>query len=488
MKWTKAIVWICVISLLFLPAGIYADDDMEELEEKVSELELKVSKMKLFFGGDFRVRYDYTKWGINEYVQPFFDGENMDFMQMPGQTWTIPQSYSWRLRLKFGADITDNLHFFGRLNAYRLFGGADVPIFNGTPESVHNSFNSTRIPTDNIVRVERAYFTWEPRRTPIILTLGRQASTDGPPRQVKLDTVRQGTPIAILIDAEIDGLMLGFKLDDWGLPDGSRWRICYGIGFEGGFGSGGNTNSYYVINPMGVGRVGGLDDAKVLGTCLDIPYDVRFTEMNFCFGYFRLMDLTDIPYGMTRNFPDPFDNNPQNVTATENLGDMDLVGFSFTHDVDWLTYFVSMGYNRSHPNGNVSQYGFGGLLGNPDESESGYAVFLGASVPLRVIPAQLGLEYNHGSKNWWSYTPAADDISNKLGARGNVVELYFNYHFDKNILLRTGYVNYTYDYAFSGWQIAPAPLDFFNLDNNPVMPYPFPKNVDNFYMEVMVYF
>jgi hypothetical protein len=38
---------------------------------------------------------------------------------------------------------------------------------------------------------------------------------------------------------------------------------------------------------------------------------------------------------------------------------------------------------------------------------------------------KLGAEYNTGSKNWLTFTPAADDVwTSKLGTRGNVYEAY----------------------------------------------------------------
>jgi len=485
MKLIKLTVSLSIVLLLLSLFTTVSESFAKDIEEKVSDLELKVSKMKLYFDGDYRFRYDYVGWTTPRYRQPDMSG---NLFQMGSKNLKNSESYSWRLRLKFGADISDNLHFYGRLNAYKLFGGADVPIFNGTPETVHNSFNSTRIPTDNVIRVERAYFTYTFPSTPVILTIGRQAATDGPPRQVKLDTVRQGTPVAILIDAEIEGIMAGLKLDDWGLPDGSRARVCYGVGYESGFGSGGNAEGAYVINPMGSGLVTNLNDSKVVGGCLDLPFTLGFTDLTVCTGYFRIMDITDIPYGLTRNFPNFQNNDPQNVTATQNLGDIDLLGFSVTHDMDWLTYFVSLGYCRSNPNGKESMYGFGGLLGNPRESESGTAIYLGAKAPLRVIDAQVGFEYNQGSEHWWSYTAGADDVSNKLATRGNVTEMYFNYNFDKNITLRAAYARYNYKYAFSGWHIAPGSLDYFDLEQNPAMPYPFPKSVDNFFVSTTVNF
>ncbi len=476
---------LTIISMISLPVYRANAEDLQskvdELEKKVSVLERKVSKMKMHFGGDFRFRFDNVEWKTPEYMQPDMQG---NYYQMPGDTLKNSESYTWRLRLKMGAEISENLHFGGRMNVYRKYGGAEVPMFDGSPQSVFDSFNSTRIPTDNVVRIERAYFTYTPPSTPLIFTIGRQAATDGPPREVKLDTVRQGTPAGMLIDAEIEGLMVGVNLTKLGMPDGNRFRVCYGIGFESGFGSGGNSKGSYIMTPMGSAQINNLEDSKVAGGCLDLDFPIGFTELKISTSYFRMLNLTDIPSGLTRNFPNFMDNNAQDVTATANLGDMDLYGICITHETDWITYFASMGWNKSDPNGKESAYGFGGLLGNPNGSETGSAYYLGLKVPLRVLPANIGFEYNHGSKNWWSYTPGADDISNKLATRGSVWEAYMNYDIEDHLKFRMGYVHYDYDYAFSGWHIAPGPMDYFDLDNNPVMPYPFPKEVDNFYFSL----
>jgi hypothetical protein len=482
MKQGTWLVAMIVLGIMLIPVRGYSGD-MDNLEKRLSDLELTVGSMKLHFGGDFRFQYDNVEWKTPKYMQPDMQG---NYYPMPENTLTNSESYSWRLRMKFGAEISENLHFAGRMNAYKLFGGAEVPIFNGTPGTVHNSFNSTRIPTSNVVRIERAYFTYTPGNTPVILTVGRQAATDGPPRQVKLETERQGTPPSLLIDAEIDGIMLGLNLEKFGLNDGSRFRVCYGVGFESGFGAGGDAEGTYLITPMGASQVGNLDDSKVLGGCLDLAFALGFTDLQVSSGFFRMKDLTDIPSGVTRNFPNFMSSDPQMVSATANLGDMDVYGFSIIHDLEWLSYFVSMGWNKSDPNGNVSGYGFGGLLGNPSGSESGSSYYLGLHVPLQVVPVSVGVEYNHGDKNWWSYTAGADDIGNKLATRGDVWEAYFNWNFDDHIALRGGYVKYNYDYAFSGWHIAPGPIDYFDLDNNPVMPYPFPKEVDNLYFSLNV--
>lgn len=164
-----------MLFLLVAPA-VYAevDEDIEDIEERLDVIELKLAKHKIYFGGDFRTRYDSVSWHIPRYqqvVDPTTQPPGVQ--QMEAQDWDNSATYTSRLRLKMGADISSNLHFYGRLNMYRAYGGAEVPVFNGQPNSLHNSFNSTRIPTDNNLRVERAYFTYKWKNSPVFMTLGR---------------------------------------------------------------------------------------------------------------------------------------------------------------------------------------------------------------------------------------------------------------------------------------------------------------------------
>jgi hypothetical protein len=201
-------------------------------------------------------------------------------------------------------------------------------------------------------------------------------------------------------------------------------------------------------------------------------------------GYNRFGNMTDIPYGTLINFPIPgpyAQPSPQYVTATGNLGDMDQWGLTWEHSIgDTFTYFLAGGYIKSHPNGKVSQYGFGGLLGDPNDSQSGTAYYGG----LRWTPTpkvDLGLEFNHGSSRWFTYTPSSGELGDKLAARGNVWEGYARYTFTKHTSMRVGYTYYDYSTAFSGWHIAPANLDYYDLANNAVNFYAFPKTVKNAY-------
>ncbi len=202
-------------------------------------------------------------------------------------------------------------------------------------------------------------------------------------------------------------------------------------------------------------------------------------------GYNRFGNMTDIPYGTLINFPIPgpyAQPSPQYVTATENLGDMDQWGLTWEHRIgDTFTYFAGGGYIKSHPNGKVSQYGFGGLLGDPNKSQSGTAYYARPALEshpqggprARVQPRLLPLVHLHAR--------ATGELGDKLAARGNVWEGYLRYTFSKHTSMRVGYTYYDYSTAFSGWHIAPANLDYYNLDNNAVNFYAFPKTVKNAY-------
>lgn len=469
-----------------VPAATQAQVD--ELDTRLSKVETKSAQDRISWGGDVRVRLDNQHWSVNPYMQ--FMGMETPPVQVPAQSFTNDMQWGLRLRLKLNANITDNLTFMGRLSMQKLYGGADVPIFNGFPNTVANSFNSVRISTSDVLHVERALLKYDIPNVPLTFAIGRMNTSDGPPLEIREETERQATPLAIMVNGQVDGMHLDVHLDDLGLPEGTTIGVCGGIGYESGFGGGGNVSSNMIMTPFGMGHIAGMKDSAVLGLIYDMPFMFETGSLvnnaQLFFGYNHFYQMTDIPYGSLINFPIPgayAQPSPQYVTATNNLGDMDQLGWCWEHQIgDKFTYFYSGGYILSHPNGKVSQYGFGGLLGNPFESESGTAHYVGGRFkPIPVV--SLGLEFNHGSPNWWTYSPATGESTEKLAARGNVWEGYVHWTFTKNTMLKAGYIHYDYSTAFSGWHIAPGPLSYYNLDNTSAVNfYPFPKSVQDVYL------
>jgi hypothetical protein len=286
-----------------------------------------------------------------------------------------------------------------------------------------------------------------------------------------------------------------------------------------------NFTNATLANPaaatLQIGTIGPLKDTTVLGAMLDVPmlFEAFGTvhATNFYLGYNKFGNMTDIPFGDLTNFPVPAQPGMggmpavQYVTATNNLGDMDQLTATWKHKIgDTFTYFASAGYIKSHPNGKSSQYGaywdmpaamggpgyqltgFGGLLGDANNSHTASAYYLGMRWD-PVTSLGMGLEFNHGSPRWFTYSPSTGEAEEKLATRGNVVEAYVDWQFVKNVHLRVGYLDYSFTHAFSGWHIAPAPMAgsweaAYNLDNNPMLQYASPAGIKDTYISLEVRF
>jgi len=551
---------ITAILAIMGPLGLLAQapdvqKEVEELKQKVevleanakaqekalTKVETKVAQNNIAWGGDLTTRFDEIK----EHFKPY--QQFMGFIQNPGQSASNPYPFapmaqqmgaqdlsnpvewSTQLHLRMTMNVSENGKIMGRLTMYKIHGGADVPIFNGSPNTVANSFSSGAVPSSDNLIVERASFVYDWPKVGI-LSIGRQNTSGGPPDEVREQTERSATPQALAVNAMVDGMGFKFHLEPLGLPEHSLLGICYGVGFESGLGGGGSVASTSIpvgynftqatmANPGGataqMGTISGLKDSTVLGAMLDVPLLFEglgtVNAANFYLGYNRFGNMTDIPFGTTSGFPLMGLSSAQNVTATANLGDMDQWAATWKHRMgDTFTYFASLGYIKSHPNGQVSQYGaywnmpkamggntaqlsgFGGLLGDANHSETATATYVG----MRWDPIDtlgFGLEFNHGSPRWFTYDPAVGEPTQKLGTRGNVVEVYAQWQFVHNVFLKVGYTDYSYSTAFSGWQIAPAAQSgsweaAYNLNNNPMLQYASPSSMKNAYVSLQARF
>lgn len=527
------------------------EEKAKDQEKTLTKVETKVAQDNIAWGGDLRTRFDSSKWHFKPYNQfmgfvqnpgpgPMTGMPMPMLQQMPDQDWSNSSQWSTRLRLRMNININEHAKIMGRLTMYKVHGGADVPVFNGSPNTVNNSFNSGKVPTNDILHVERASFVYDWPALGV-LSIGRQNTSDGPPFEVREGGERQATPQALAVNAMVDGIGWKFHLDKLGLPEHSLFGLCYGVGYESGFGGGGsvkasaapvgfNFTNATMANPaaatMQVNPIGPLKDTTVLGAMFDMPllFEAFGTvhSANVYLGFNRFGNMTDIPFGQLSNFPvaaiPGMGGMPstQYVTATTNLGDMDQWTATWKHQIgDSFTYFASFGAIKSNPNGQVSQYGaywdfpaimppgypsgpnvqltgFGGMMGDANASQTATAYYLGARWDA-LENLGLGLEFNHGSPRWFTYSPATGEATEKLGARGDVWEAYLHWQFVKNVALRVGYIDYKYSHAFSGWHIAPAPMggsweDAYDLSKNPMLQYASPASIKNTYVSLEVRF
>ena len=367
-----------------------------------------------------------------------------------------------RLRLRFDAKVSDDISFGARLSMYKVFGDSTgLQVFDGQPTSLAIDGTTAGVPTGDMLRVERAFFSWNHiAGSNLYLSIGRRPSTDGPPLNFRDDEPRGGTPSGALIDFQFDGITVGYKVNEK-----MTLRACYGMGYSSGFGN---------------------------GDLLQTPAD-RVKSVHLFGGNFDLYttDKTFVQVTLARawNVTDGFDglmvlpNNPLTgapVTApvvmryapSANLGAIDLYGINLQKKLSSFDLFLSGNWSGTRPNGQTTP--FGGLMSDPFEmpvNRDGQMVYVGVrySVPKDDGRTKVGFEFNHGTEYWFNFAQAEDDIiAPKTDTRGNVFEPYVTHRIHDHFLLKGSYIHYNYAWSGSGWQVG-APK---RLNSSPILGFP----------------
>ena len=212
-----------------------------------------------------------------------------------------------------------------------------------------------------------------------------------------------------------------------------------------------------------------IDNANVIGLYADKKVKFLQSDSLISFGVNVLNDLKAHPY----LGPDVDSSNSSHLGTMLTLGagiDMPHIMHSST------TLFLHTALSNPHGNGNKEDYkidnnatsktvngrpGFttadyasGGML-----SKNGYAFYIGSKYNY-TKSVSLGVEYNYGSKYWFSATQGAEDIYNKLATRGYAFELYTLWQFNQYINAKASLLGIKEDYTGSGWHFGePAKKD-----------------------------
>lgn len=497
--------------------------DIEDLEARLEKVEKKAAKDRINFSGDFRFEahsiqadipdhYDgmvlqngivntlfyYGATGqlpqgpaaVNQFIAQHYGDylyftDHLTFAQLKQSMAMFPPQmqqglmmmllpgayakgtnadnslmYTSRLRFGFDAEVASNVKFTGRLAMYKTWGDSTgVQVFNGQSNSFNIDGNTSSVPNSDILRVERAYFDWTNiGGSRLYLSIGRRPSTGGPPMNVRQGELRGGSPMGAMIDFQFDGITLGYHLGEV-----STVRLCYGRGYESGFGNGSQLQQ----------PADRLKDADFAGLNWDLyATDDMLAQITVA----RAFNLTDGFNGLIVLPTNPLTGAQvgapvvMRFTPSANLGDMDIAGLVFQRHDGPFDYFVNVDYVKSHPD-NVTTP-FGGLFADPFDvprSQSGNMVYVGGRYTFNNESTMVGLEYNRGSKYWFNFTPAQDDIiAPKTNTRGRVFEAYLIHKINARFSARLSYIDYQYDYSGSGWQLG-APK---KLDSTPILGFP----------------
>jgi hypothetical protein len=380
---------------------------------------------------------------------------------VPAYKANTPDLLTNRLRLDFGGHVSDNVNFSARLSMYKAFGDSTgVQVFNGQPNTFNMDGTTAGVPNSDQVRVERAFFSWNHiGGSNLYLSIGRRPSTYGPPMNYRQDELRGGTPSGSLIDYQFDGITVGYNLTEHMV-----WRLCYGIGYQSGFGNGN-------LMKMPQDR---LKDTHFVGANLDLW---TTDKTLFQATYAHAFNVTDGFNGLIVLSRNPLTGDVINApvilryTPSANLGGINLFGVNLTRQLKQFDVYGSANYSGTRPNGMTTP--FGGLMSDPFENpvaRNGYMVLAGLRYKFANDErTKVGFEFNHGSKYWFNFAQAEDDIiAPKTNTRGEAYESYLTHRISERFIFKTDFIKYLYRYSGSGWHVG-APKA---LDSKPILGFP----------------
>jgi hypothetical protein len=470
-------------------------EEKTKLKKRLEKAELHTATDKLSFGVDFRTRadtlhYDDIRVAPASIINGFFtdapagfNGATLAQIQqgmanMAAANMVPPPDevdadndiiYTNRLRLDMRSKVNDHLSFYGRMAAYKAFGDSTGVKFNqGSLGDVTLDGNTSSLPHGDTIRLERAFFNLgkEFGSVPVNFSLGRRPSTEGPPLELRNNSLEGGSPLATIINWQFDGASLTFGLEEVTHIPGAAFKLCYGVGFEGDWGNGSALSN---SQPS-------VEDVHMFGFIADL-YDDDLTSV--VLNYAHASDVTDgftgltvMPFIVSKEDRDNdgtseyyFSKNDggfiSRVEPMTNIGDWDALSLLVRTNLEELwadvDLFISGSWSHTDPS-RVSRNPFyeitgTGLLssGGDLEERDGYSVYAGAVFPM-PLSARLGLEYNWGSKYWLNFSGAEDSlVGSKLAARGQVYEAYYHQPvFGPKFFITLGTQYYDYEYTGSG--------------------------------------
>ena len=386
--------------------------------------------------------FHYKVSGLNDPTR-IYRGAYAGQLRRTGYSKDFDIATSIKFRLYMDAAIDDTLSFKGNLlYANSSQSNERVCILSRDIKSVSSS---------SAFDVERAYIDYTPNKSsPYAFTLsaGLLPTTGGTPMQYAQDGKRKSMFPALVFDMNTYGLIGTQKLGD-----DTYIRAIAAKGYT-------LRDNFY---PYQCNREN-IDNANVFGIYGDTKFKFLGNSL-LSFGVNMLHDFKAHPYlgpdinadnadklGNIFTFGlgidiDKFANQDMTVFLHTALSSPDGNGhkddYQILSDTDAQK---EAGLTKAgYPGFSVADYAQGDMI-----SDTGYSIYLGGKYDI-TNTINIGAEYNHGSKYWFSATQGAEDMYNKLATRGHVSEVYGMWKFHKNLYTKIGYMYSKENYTGSGW-------------------------------------
>jgi hypothetical protein len=452
-----------------LATGLVADDalkaeidalkaQMAELKKaqesiNISALSAQLAEVKAHSAGD------NIKWDVD--FRTAYD--ILDYKM--GGTATEDESNSvWTNKLTLGmaAQPVDNLVFQGKLGFYKTFGQSSI---SSSMFQDFDWYGSSKPQSDNSIKLKEAYFLYFGDMGDVHYTasFGRRPSLDGFMTNLREDNAYPASPVGHNINMEFDGASFKFDVEKITGISGMYFKICLGRGFS-------NTTGSYTSNSTGAFNPGYINaeynpDMDLAGLLVQLYDNGQYKVMANVFQGWNMMGanmeysvvgydgMTPIMNGGMNGFVDVGDMQGASLSLQVNG-----IGNEINDFLDDSIFFVSYAVNKTQPNdtlyGTIYPNGTyvqdSGMLGSKDD-EVGYSFYTGVQFPGFFEDDRIGLEYNHGSKYWRSFTYGEDTLAgSKLATRGDAYELYYTLPLvAKNLTAQIRYTYMNYDYTGS---------------------------------------
>lgn len=413
-------------------------EEVEFLQEQLRDLQINSGGQHLKFGADYRVTMD-----------------SLEYKMADGSTLKNSSLFSNRLEIGMGYQPFPNLVFSGLLSYNKAFGETGL---NGDPMNPgmgNMDWVVNENLDDNSLNIKEVYMLylgddffgaglkWSG-------SIGRRPSTNGFLANHREGYDKAKSPLGHSINVEFDGLSLAVKLDQLTGINGMDAKLCAGRGVSAPttprFS---NTGSDYVDS-------GSLDNTDMIGFIFtpynNGQYDIKmqyYYATNMLDNHYQWNDPTNPMMGMSPTGAMEQIGDLQNLTLSMQVNG---IGEFINDFLDDMVLFASFSASQTMPD-NTTGMSAGlnnGMLGSHDD-EIGYSYWIGATFPGFMEKDRFGLEYNHGSEYWRSFTYGEDTlIGSKIAARGDAYEAYYNIPIiGDNLYVQLRYTYINYDYAGS---------------------------------------
>ena len=417
--------------------------NVDALRAQVTEIKAHDAGDNLKFNVDFRTAYDVVDYKLH------------NAPDVSNGIWTN------KLILGMGAQPADNLVFQGKLGVYKAFGQNNI-----SQSSMFQDFDwyGTNKPGDDSIKLREAYFLYfgDMGDVHYSASFGRRPSLDGFMTNLRADNENPASPVGHNISMEFDGASFKFDMDKVTGISGLYFKLCLGRGYS-------DTTGSYSMGVSGFNPAYIKDSANpnmdLAGLLVQLYDDGQYKVMVNYFKAWNMMDIDTAKYFAGRTqFADVGDMTGGSLSLQVNG-----IGDGINDFLDDSIFFVSYAFNKTDPQGGHSvpnstmtgyYTGVTEMLGSSD-NETGSSIYTGVQLPGFMKGQRVGLEYNHGSKYWRSFTYGEDTLAgSKLATRGDAYEIYYTLPIvGKNLTAQLSYVYMDYDYTgsdtFFGWTGAP---------------------------------